>query len=52
MTPDIREAKTIASTLYTEALNFLTEHRDTLERVAQALLDKETLLDEELEVLL
>ena len=52
VTPDIREAKTIASTLYTEALNFLTEHRDTLERVAQALLDKETLLDEELEVLL
>ena len=52
VTLDIKEAKTIARTLYTEALNFLTEHRDTLERVAQALLDKETLLDEELEVLL
>ena len=52
VTPDIREAKTLASALYTEAFNFLVEHRDTLERVAQALLDKETLLDEELEVLL
>lgn len=50
--PDINEARRISVTLYNEALKFLSEHRDSLERVAQALLDKETIMEEELEKLL
>lgn len=50
--PDINEARRISVALYDEAIKFLSEHRDSLERVAQALLDKETIMEEELEKLL
>lgn len=50
--PNMQEAKTISVALYNEALAFLAEHREGLERVAQALLEKESLMEEELEALL
>ena len=52
VSPDINTAKNISKALYEEAVKFLGEHRDSLERVAQALLDKETIMEEELEALL
>ena len=50
--PDINIAKNISKSLYEESMMFLREYRDSLERVAQALLDKETIMEEELEFLL
>lgn len=52
ITPDTSEAKELSVSLYAEAVNILSEHQDILERVASALLDKETLMEEELEKLL
>lgn len=50
--PDINTAKNISKSLYEEAVMFLDKHKDSLERVALALLDKETIMEEELEALL
>jgi len=52
VTSNIQEAKSISNKLYSEALKFLETHRDILERVAQALLKHETLMEDELEDLL
>jgi len=49
VTPDYREAKALSTVLYREAVDFLSEHRPALERVAQALMDRETILEDELE---
>lgn len=48
----VREAKELSMECYQEALSFLGSHRDTLEKVAQALLDKDSLTEEDLEKLL
>ena len=40
-----REAKALSEELYSEALNDLTKHKDILEDIANALLEKETLYD-------
>lgn len=52
MTPDTKEAKELSAQLYAEAVNILTENRHILDRVAKALLEKETLMEEELDALL
>lgn len=49
---DTSEAKELSVTLYNEALEFLSQHRDLLDRVAQALLEKETLMSEDLEAII
>lgn len=46
------EAKALSSELYAQAVSFLTEHRGALERVAMALLEKDTLMEDELSQLL
>lgn len=51
-TENVNEAKALATQTYQEAVSFLQNHRDELERVAQALLEKDTLLEPELEFLL
>lgn len=38
--------------LYNEALEFLSQHRDLLDRVAHALLEKETLMSEDLDAVI
>lgn len=48
----VREAKELSMECYQEALSFLRSHREPLERVAQALLDKDSLSESELEKLL
>lgn len=48
----VQEAKELSSQCYQEALSFLSNHRDTLEKVAQALLEKDSLSEDELEELL
>lgn len=48
----VQEAKELSVKCYQEALAFLRSHRDSLERVAQALLDKDSLSEDELEKLL
>ena len=50
--PDTKEAKELSLRLYDEARKVLSEHRDILDRVANALMEKETLMEEELEQLL
>lgn len=50
--PDTKEAKDLALRLYDEALAVLNEHRDALDRVANALIARETLMEHDLEVLL
>lgn len=49
---DLYEARKLSEMLYQEALQYLSDHRDTLERVAQALLEQETLFEEDLDKLL
>ena len=49
---DTSEAKELSVTLYNEALEFLSQHRNLLDRVAQALLEKETLMSEDLEAII
>ena len=46
------EVRTIVSTGYAKARNILETHRDTLERIAQALLDREVLDAAELKLLM
>ena len=46
------EARALSEELYQEAMDFLTRHRDTLDKVANALLEKETVTEAELEALL
>lgn len=48
----IEEASNMASELYTETLEFLTKNRDKLDRLAYALLDKETLDEAEIDNLI
>lgn len=50
--PDTTEAKELSTALYNEALQFLSQHRELLDRVAEALLEKETLMEEELEAII
>lgn len=50
--PDTTEAKELSATLYQEALQFLAQHRELLDRVAKALLEKETLMGEDLEAII
>lgn len=50
--PDTTEAKELSTALYQEALQFLAQHRELLDRVAGALLEKETLMEEDLEAIL
>lgn len=52
MAPDTKEAKELSAQLYAEAVTLLTENRHILDRVAKALLEKETLLEEDLDALL
>lgn len=49
---DTSEAKKLSVDLYNEALEFLSQHRDLLDRVANALLAKETLMSEDLDALI
>lgn len=49
---DTSEAKKLSVELYNEALEFLSQHRDLLDRVAHALLEKETLMSEDLDALI
>lgn len=48
----IDEASRIATTLYRETVECLCSHREKLERLAQALLEKETLDESEIDVLI
>jgi cell division protease FtsH len=48
----IEEASNMASELYRETLEFLTKNRDKLDRLAFALLDKETLEEPEIDSLI
>ncbi len=48
----IEEASSIAGELYRETLEFLTANRDKLDRLADALLDKETLEEAEIDRLI
>lgn len=49
---DTSEAKKLSVELYNEALEFLSQHRDLLDRVAHALLEKETLMSEDLDAVI
>ncbi len=49
--PDTREAKELSLQLYAEARETLAQNRDLLDRVAAALMEKETLMEEDLEAL-
>ena len=49
---DTTEAKKLSVELYNEALEFLSQHRDLLDRVAHALLEKETLMSEDLDAVI
>lgn len=49
---DTSEAKKLSVELYNEALEFLSQHRDLLDRVAHALLEKETLMSEDLDAII
>lgn len=48
----IDEAKKLSGRLYQEVLQFLKEHKEELKRIAQALLEKETLFDKDIDKLL
>lgn len=45
----LKEATTLSNTLYDETVTLLTEHKATLERIANALIEKETLSENELD---
>ena len=49
---DTSEAKKLSVELYNEALEFRSQHRDLLDRVAHALLEKETLMSEDLDAVI
>ena len=49
---EVEEAKNLSRELYRESMEFLSQHREQLDRVAMALLKKDTLLEEELNSLL
>lgn len=49
---DTSEAKKLSVELYNEALEFLSQHRDLLDRVAHTLLEKETLMSEDLDAII
>lgn len=49
---DLNEAHELSKQLYQEALQFLTDNKGALERVAQALLERETLFEDDLNELL
>jgi cell division protease FtsH len=48
----IEEASSIAGELYRETLEFLAKNRDKLDRLAYALMDKETLEEAEIDSLI
>jgi ATP-dependent Zn protease len=48
----IEEASNMASGLYRETFEFLAKNRDKLDRLAYALLDKETLEESEIDLLI
>lgn len=49
--PVIDECKTLVNELYGETLELLRENRDTLDKIALELLEKETLYEDELKTL-
>ena len=49
---EAEEARNLSRGLYREAMEFLSQHREQLDRVAAALLEKDTLLENELNSLL
>lgn len=49
---EAEEAKNLSRGLYRESMEFLSQHREQLDRVAAALLEKDTLLENELNSLL
>lgn len=51
MIPDTEEAKELSAQFYEEAVKVLTENRHLLDRIAKALLEKETLMEEDFEAL-
>lgn len=48
----IQEAADLSKRLYQETLDFLQEHRTYLDKIAQALLERETILDSDLDEIL
>ena len=48
----IEEASEFAKTTYKEVVDLLQENKETLERLATALLDKETLCEEEIDAII
>ena len=51
MIPDTEEAKELSAQFYEEAVKVLAENRHLLDRIAKALLEKETLMEEDFEAL-
>lgn len=51
MVPDTKEAKELSAQFYDEAVKVLTENRHFLDRIAKALLEKETLMEEDFDAL-
>lgn len=51
MIPDTKEAKELSAQFYDEAVKVLTENRHLLDRIAKALLEKETLMEDDFEAL-
>ena len=49
---EAEEARSLSQELYGEAMTFLGQHREQLDRVAAALLEKDSLLEEELNSLI
>ena len=48
----IDEASEFAKSSYKEVFDLLTQNKDTLERLANALIDKETLCEEEIDAII
>lgn len=51
-TPIVEEAKSLSEGLYTETVSFLTEHETVLRRLAEALVERETLNEAEIDEIL
>lgn len=51
VTPDTKEAKELSAQLYAYAVELLSKNKDILDRVANALMEKETLMEEDLDAL-
>ena len=48
----VKEASKLAKDIYSKTVNILSKNKETLEKIAKALLDKETLSNEELDEIL